>query len=220
MNYTVSRVCGSVSARIIHRSGHFPAVFNSGFGIAASHGLPDTGLMSFAEVLRAHVSIRQGLPADFPVFADGDDGYGNAMNVKRTVRAFEEAGIAAIMLEDQVNPKQCGHTTGKQVIGRDEAVSKIQAAVDARAELRAFRGVEEDFDDILILARTDARATHGLEEAIQRLQEFKRIGADIVFLEAPQSVDEMRSFCQQVEGPKMVNCLSKVGYKWFPYICM
>lgn len=194
-------------------------MFNSGFGIAASHGLPDTGLISFAEVLRAHVSIRQALPHDFPVFADGDDGYGNAMNVKRTVRAFEEAGIAAVMLEDQVNPKQCGHTTGKQVVTREEAVSKIQAAVDARLELREQRGASADFDDILILARTDARATHGLDEAIERLQAFKEVGADIVFLEAPQSEEEMRRFCSQVDGPKMVNCLSKVcKVKRFMYL--
>lgn len=100
------------------------------------------------------------------MFADGDDGYGNAMNVKRTVKAFSNIGVAAIMLEDQVNPKQCGHTTGKQVIGQEEAVSKIRAAVDAREELRQQFGSKEE-EDILILARTDARAVLGLDEALK-----------------------------------------------------
>lgn len=157
------------SARLIQRSGSFPAVFNSGFGIAAAHGVPDTGLLSFTEVLQAHTYIRQALPYEYPVFADGDNGYGNAMNVKRTVKAFESLGIAAIMLEDQVHPKQCGHTAGKQVVSREEAVSKIQAAVDMREELREEKGrsMSGEHDDILILARTDARAIHGVDEALE-----------------------------------------------------
>mmetsp|Transcript_13667 Transcript_13667/g.17822 ORF Transcript_13667/g.17822 Transcript_13667/m.17822 type:complete len:160 (-) Transcript_13667:1420-1899(-) len=133
----------ALTARLIQQAG-FPAVFNSGFTISAAHGFPDTGLLSFAEVLSAHNSICEALPYGFPVFADGDTGYGNAMNVKRTVRAFEKAGVAAIMLEDQVAPKQCGHTLGKQVISRNESVAKIKAAHDARKEWRREKGLIEE----------------------------------------------------------------------------
>lgn len=131
-----------------------------------------------------------------PCIGDGDTGYGNALNVKRTVVAYARAGMAGIMLEDQVMPKRCGHTAGKAVVSRDEAFTRIQAAVDARRE----SGV-----DIVIMARTDARATHSLEEAIARCQEFARLGADITFLEAPRSVEEMTQYCRQVPGPKMAN---------------
>lgn len=133
-----------------------------------------------------------------PCIGDGDTGYGNAANVKRTVAAYAQAGMAGIMLEDQVMPKRCGHTTGKDVVSRDEAFTRIQAAVDARRE--------GNFD-IVIMARTDARATHSLEEAIFRCQEFARLGADITFLEAPQSIDEMEQYCGQVPGYKMSNML-------------
>eukprot|EP00511_Aplanochytrium_stocchinoi_P001635 CAMPEP_0204826766 /NCGR_PEP_ID=MMETSP1346-20131115/4391_1 /ASSEMBLY_ACC=CAM_ASM_000771 /TAXON_ID=215587 /ORGANISM="Aplanochytrium stocchinoi, Strain GSBS06" /LENGTH=226 /DNA_ID=CAMNT_0051954929 /DNA_START=392 /DNA_END=1072 /DNA_ORIENTATION=- len=139
------------------------------------------------------------------------------MNVKRTIRAYEKAGVAAIMLEDQVDPKQCGHSLGKQVVSRNESVAKIRAARDARFEWRAERGVcsslsendFEDYDDILILARTDARATMGIEEAIERCKLFLEAGADITFLEAPQSVEEMKLYCDQVPGWKMANMLAR-----------
>mmetsp|Transcript_30704 Transcript_30704/g.37923 ORF Transcript_30704/g.37923 Transcript_30704/m.37923 type:complete len:326 (+) Transcript_30704:145-1122(+) len=206
----------ALSARLIHQAG-FPAVFNSGYCISAVHGFPDTGLLSFAEMLAAHNTICESLPYGYPVFADGDTGYGNAMNVKRTIRAYEKAGVAAIMLEDQVDPKQCGHSLGKQVVSRNESVAKIRAARDARFEWRAERGVcsslsendFEDYDDILILARTDARATMGIEEAIERCKLFLEAGADITFLEAPQSVEEMKLYCDQVPGWKMANMLAR-----------
>lgn len=135
-----------------------------------------------------------------PCIGDGDTGYGNALNVKRTVAAYAMAGMAGIMLEDQVMPKRCGHTAGKDVVSREEAFTRIQAAVDARRE-GGF--------DIIIMARTDARATHSLEEAIYRCQEFARIGADITFLEAPRSIEEMELYCSQVPGHKMANMLEK-----------
>ena len=120
------------------------------------------------------------------------------MNVKRTVRGYAQAGMAGIMLEDQVAPKRCGHTKGKSIVSREEAFQRIQAAVDARTEGQF---------DLVIMARTDARATHGLEEAIARCQEFVRLGADITFLEAPQSEAEMREYCDRVPGFKMANML-------------
>ncbi|GMF52314.1 unnamed protein product [Phytophthora fragariaefolia] len=156
-----------------------------------------------------------------PCIGDGDTGYGNAMNVKRTVAAYAQAGMAGIMLEDQVSPKRCGHTAGKAVVSRDEAFARVRAAVDARAE-GGF--------DIVIMARTDARGTHSLDEAIARCKEFKRLGADITFLEAPQSVEEMEMYCREVPGPKMANMvengltpvllpeeLHKLGYKLAVY---
>lgn len=156
-----------------------------------------------------------------PCIGDGDTGYGSAINVKRTVTAYAQAGMAGIMLEDQVAPKRCGHTQGKDVVSRDEAFMRVKAAVDARRE--------GNFD-IVIMARTDARATHSLQEAIERCQEFVRLGADITFLEAPRSIDEMREYCSKVPGPKMANMvengltpvllpevLEEIGYKIVVY---
>ncbi|MFN8459349.1 MAG: isocitrate lyase/PEP mutase family protein, partial [Anaerolineae bacterium] len=134
-----------------------------------------------------------------PVIGDADTGYGNALNVKRTVRGYAQAGFACLMIEDQVAPKRCGHTRGKQVVSRGEALARIRAAVDAR----------EEGADILIMARTDARATHGLEEALWRSQAFADLGADIIFLEAPQTEAEMLSFCAQIPGPKMANMVEQ-----------
>ena len=118
---------------------------------------------------------------DFPVIGDGDTGYGNAVNVQRTVQGYAQAGFACVMIEDQVAPKKCGHTQGKQIVSRDEAFSRIQAAVDAR----------NNGADVLVMARTDANATDGMDEAIARAQTFAEIGADITFLEAPTDEDEM-----------------------------
>jgi 2-methylisocitrate lyase-like PEP mutase family enzyme len=131
------------------------------------------------------------------MIGDGDTGFGSAQNIKRTVEGYQRAGFAAIMLEDQVAPKRCGHTEGKSVVGRDEALTRIRAAVDARAA-----GV-----DILIMARTDARGCISLEEAILRCRLFREIGADITFLEAPLNEDEMRRYCAEVDGPKMANLI-------------
>ena len=146
----------------------------SGFAVAAARlGLPDTGLISFAEMLD---SLRNCCAAagKVPLIGDGDTGYGNALNVQRTVIEYARAGAAGVMIEDQVSPKKCGHTRGKQVISREEARMKIRAAVDAKADA-----------DILIMARTDARAVHGFDEALARCQDFEAEGADIIFLEAP-----------------------------------
>ncbi|DBA05209.1 TPA: hypothetical protein N0F65_005059 [Lagenidium giganteum] len=187
-----------LTARLVERAG-FELTFMSGFGVSAAHGFPDTQLLSFTEMERAAKDVCSALKR-IPCFGDGDTGYGNAMNVKRTVAAYAQAGMAGIMLEDQLAPKRCGHTAGKAVVGREEAFARIRAAVDARRE-GGF--------DIVIIARTDARGTHSLEEAIARCQEFVRLGADMTFLEAPRSIDEMRAYCTQVPGAKLANMLEK-----------
>jgi len=189
----------ALSARLIEMAG-FPLTFMSGFAVAASRlGLPDTGLISYAEMADQGRNICDAV--NIPVIGDGDTGYGNALNVKRTVFGYAQAGFAAVMIEDQVSPKRCGHTRGKAVVDRDEAVVRIRAAVDAKIE-QSNKG-----RDILILARTDARATHGLEEAIWRAQAFSDAGADILFVEAPCSEDEMASVCRRVPGRHLVNML-------------
>lgn len=182
----------ALSARLIEQGG-FGLTFMSGFAASASRiGAPDLGLMSYGEVIDQARNIVDAV--GIPVIGDGDTGYGNAMNVRRTVRGFARAGCAAVMIEDQLAPKRCGHTPGKEVVGRDEAFDRIRAAADARAE-----------DDILILARTDARYEHGLSEAIARAATFHKLGADILFVEAPRSVDEMRAICADLPGTKMAN---------------
>lgn len=185
------------SARLIERAG-FRVTFMGGFAVSASRiGMPDTGLISYAEMLDQGRNICSAV--SIPVIGDGDTGYGNALNVQRTVNGYAKAGFACVKIEDQVAPKRCGHTRGKQVVPRDEAFSRVQAAVDAR----------DEGSDILILARTDANATDGIEEAISRAQSFNQIGADITFLEAPRNEDEMRAYCEQVPGPKMANLVEQ-----------
>ena len=184
-----------LSARLIERAG-FPLTFMSGFSVAAARlARPDTGLLSYGEILDQGRSILEAVT--LPVIGDGDTGYGNALNVERTVEGFAKAGFAAIMIEDQLAPKRCGHTKGKEVVTRDEAMVRLRAAVQAR----------EKGADILILARTDARATLGFQEAIERVKMFEDLGADILFLEAPESVDEMDLFNQAVTLPTMANML-------------
>lgn len=191
----------ALSARLIERAG-FPLTFMSGFAVSAARlGLPDTGLISYGEMVDVGRTVCTAV--SIPVFGDGDTGYGNALNVKRTVRGYAAAGFAGIMIEDQAAPKRCGHTRGKQVVGRDEALTRLRAALDARDELHEQEG------DIVIMARTDARTTHGLEEAIERCRDFAALGADITFLEAPESVNEMRRYCAEVPGIKMVNMLEQ-----------
>jgi 2-methylisocitrate lyase-like PEP mutase family enzyme len=185
----------AMSAKLIEQAG-FELAFMSGFAVSADRlGLPDTGLISYGEMVDQGRTICQSVT--IPMFGDGDTGFGNAVNVKRTVQGYARAGFACIMIEDQVAPKRCGHTRGKAVVGRDEALMRIQAAVDAR----------RDGDDILIMARTDARATDGLDEAVLRCRQFREIGADITFLEAPESEAEMRRYCTEVNGPKMANMI-------------
>ena len=187
----------ALSARLIERAG-FGLSFMSGFAVSAARlGLPDTGLISYGEMLEQGRNICNAV--SIPVIGDGDTGYGNALNVKRTVAGYAQAGFDCCMIEDQVAPKRCGHTRGKQVVDREEAVGRIQAAVDAR----------EEGADILIMARTDARATDGFDEAMWRIKAFADLGADILFLEAPQSEEEMRGFCEGVPGHKMANLVEQ-----------
>jgi 2-methylisocitrate lyase-like PEP mutase family enzyme len=213
----------ALSAKLV-AAGGFRLTFMSGFAISAARlGLPDTGLISFSEMLEGVRSCVSGA-GNLPVIADGDTGYGNALNVQRTVIEYARAGAAAVMIEDQVSPKRCGHTRGKQVIPRDEARMKIRAAVDAKRDA-----------DILILARTDARAVHGFDEALNRCRDFEAEGADIIFLEAPENESEMRSFCEAIRKPCMANMvpggktpillphqLQDIGYKLalYPVILM
>ncbi|MDX1593066.1 MAG: isocitrate lyase/PEP mutase family protein [Gammaproteobacteria bacterium] len=183
----------ALSARLIEDAG-FRLTFMSGFAVSATRlGAPDTGLISYGEMVDQGRRICEA--TRLPVLGDGDTGYGNAMNVRRTVAGYARAGFAAVMIEDQVMPKRCGHTRGKAVVDREEAFDRIRAAVDARDEEA----------DILILARTDAREAHGLDEAIARARRFAELGADILFVEAPHSVDEMRAICAEVPGLQMAN---------------
>lgn len=185
----------AMSARLIEEAG-FELGFMSGFAVSAVRlGMPDTGLISYGELVDQGQNICRSV--SIPLIGDGDTGFGSAQNVKRTVQGYERAGFAAIMLEDQVAPKRCGHTEGKSVVGRDEARLRVRAAVDAR----------DAGADILIMARTDARACIGLDEAISRCRMFRDEGADITFLEAPLNEDEMRRYCSEVDGPKMANLI-------------
>jgi len=186
----------ALSARLVEQAG-FPVTFVSGFSVSAARGLPDTGLMCYSEMLNTMRSVAAALR--IPAIGDGDTGYGNAVNVRRTVQGYASAGMAAVMIEDQVAPKRCGHTRDKVVVGRAEAINRVKAAVDA---------AREGASDILVLARTDARAMHGLSEAIERCQLFRDVGSDITFLEAPHSREEMAEYCRHVSGPKMANLLA------------
>ena len=184
----------AMSARVIEEAG-FHLAFMSGFAVSASRlGMPDTGLISYGELVDQGANICRAV--SIPVIGDGDTGFGSAQNIKRTVEGYARAGFAGIMLEDQVAPKRCGHTEGKSVVGRAEALMRIRAASDAR----------EAGADIVIMARTDARI-EGLDEAIARCRLFREIGADITFLEAPGSEAEMRRYCTEVDGPKMANMI-------------
>lgn len=185
----------AISAKLVEAAG-FALGFMSGFAVSAARlGMPDTGLISYGELVDQGANICRA--ASIPMIGDGDTGFGSAQNVKRTVQGYAQAGFAAIMLEDQVSPKRCGHTEGKSVVSRDEALLRIRAAVDAR----------DAGADILIMARTDARACVGLDEAIARCRAFRDLGADITFLEAPLDEGEMRRYCEGVDGPKMANLI-------------
>jgi len=187
----------ALSARLIERAG-FPLTFMSGFAVSAARlGLPDTGLISYGEMAAQGRDICSAVR--IPVIGDGDTGYGNALNVRRTVRGYAAAGFACIMIEDQEAPKRCGHTRGKRVVERAEALRRVRAAVDER----------ESGTDILIMARTDARHAHGLEEALARCHAFADLGVDILFLEAPRSRSEMERFCRELPGHKMANMLEQ-----------
>ncbi len=196
----------ALSGRMIERAG-FELTFMSGFAVSAARaGLPDTGLLSYGEIIDVGQAITAAI--SLPVIGDGDTGHGNAVNVKRTVRGFARAGFACVMIEDQLAPKRCGHTRGKAVVGRSEARARIQAAVDAREELRS-EGLE-----ILVMARTDARATHGLDEAIDRARAFEQIGVDLVFVEAPRTEAEMERVGRALATPLMANLVEDGDTPW------
>ena len=184
----------ALSARMVEQAG-FQLTFMSGFAVSATRlGAPDTGLMSYGEMLDQGRTICDAV--ELPVIGDADTGYGNPMNVRRTVEGYAAAGFASVMIEDQLAPKRCGHTRGKEVVARGEAGLRIRAAVDAR----------ESGADVLIMARTDARESHGLEEAMERCRIFADLGADILFLEAPKDESEMEIFCRAMpELPKLAN---------------
>lgn len=186
----------ALSAKILQDMG-FGCAFLSGFGVSAARlGLPDTGLLSFYEMLDTLRSCSASAP-ELAIIADGDTGYGNSINVQRTVFEYIKAGAAAVTIEDQVNPKRCGHTQGKQVISRGDARMNIRAAVSARGSSRS-----------LVVARTDARSVLGAEEALDRCMMFEDEGADIIFLEGPQTIGEMETLCRRVKTPKMINTLA------------
>jgi len=185
----------AMSARLVEEAG-FPLAFMSGFAASASRlAAPDTGLMSLGDMLERGREICAA--TRLPVIGDGDTGFGNAVNVRYTVDGYARAGFAAIMIEDQVIPKRCGHTSGKQVVARGEALTRLQAALDAR----------DAGADILVMARTDARGPLGFDEALERARLFAERGADITFLEAPEDADEMGRYCREVPGPKMANMI-------------
>jgi carboxyvinyl-carboxyphosphonate phosphorylmutase len=172
------------SARLIAQAG-FPAVYMTGFGTAASVlGQPDVGLLTMSEMVSRAAALA-AVVGDRPLIADADTGYGNPINVRRTVREYERAGVAAIHIEDQIWPKKCGHMEGKQVIPVDEMVQKIHAAVDARQD-----------PDFVIIARTDANAVYGLEDALHRGRAYREAGADTIFIEAPRSIEELHAIAQ------------------------
>ena len=185
----------AISARVIHEAG-FLATFMSGFGVAAArYGVPDNGLIGYAEMVETLRLICAANP-DLAVVGDGDTGYGNAMNVRNTVIGYAQAGAAAVMIEDQLAPKRCGHMDGKVVVPIEDAIVRIRAAVDARRE----SGL-----DIVIVARTDARAPLGFDEALRRMHAFKAEGADLLFLEAPADEAELARFAREIDAPAMAN---------------
>ncbi|XP_051132871.1 uncharacterized protein LOC127252642 [Andrographis paniculata] len=191
----------ALSAKLVERAG-FDFCFTTGFGISAARlGLPDTGFISYGEMVDQGQQITGAV--SIPIIGDGDNGYGNPMNVKRTVKGYTRAGFAGIILEDQVSPKACGHTQGRKVVSREEAVMRIKAAVDAR---------KESGSDIVIVARTDSRQAMSLEESLWRARALADAGADVVFIDALASKAEMKAFCEVSPAiPKMANMLEGGG---------
>jgi 2-methylisocitrate lyase-like PEP mutase family enzyme len=183
----------ALAARVIADMG-FEAVYLSGAGLTNTYlGMPDLGFVGLSEIAQHTATIRDAV--ELPIIVDADTGFGNALNVRHTIRTLERAGASAVQIEDQVNPKRCGHFSGKDVVGLEEARSRIKAAADARQD-----------ENLLILARTDARATLGFDAAIERASAFIEDGADITFVEAPESIDEIRAIPQRLKGtPQLVN---------------
>ena len=182
----------ALSARLVEEAG-FPAVYMTGSGVANTLlGKPDVGLLTMGEMtMMAHYLAEA---VSVPVISDADTGYGNAINVIRTVQEFEAAGVAAIHLEDQVNPKRCGHIQGKELVPCEEMEGKLRAAADARRD-----------DGLVIIARTDARGPAGLDAAIERANRYREAGADMTFPDALLSEEEFETFARSVPGPKLMN---------------
>jgi methylisocitrate lyase len=184
----------ALAAKIAEQAG-FEAVTCGGYASSASLlGAPDVGQLSMTEMADVYARLCDAVA--IPVFADGDTGYGNTTNVARTVRAYERAGVAGLFIEDQVSPKRCGHMAGKQVVPPAEMVGKLRAALDARLD-----------GELVIMARTDARAVEGIDAAIDRANLYLETGVDLIFVEAPQSDDEMRRICSEIEAPCFANYL-------------
>jgi 2-methylisocitrate lyase-like PEP mutase family enzyme len=182
----------ALAARIIEDLG-FEAVYLSGAGLTNTYlGLPDLGFVSLPEVADHTAAIRHAV--ELPIVVDADTGFGNALNVRHTIRTLERAGASAVQIEDQVSPKRCGHFSGKDVISTEEMLGKIKAALDARHD-----------ENLLVVARTDARASHGFAHAIDRAAAFIEAGADVTFVEAPESIEEIRSIPQRLAAPQLVN---------------
>jgi 2-methylisocitrate lyase-like PEP mutase family enzyme len=175
----------TLTARLVQLAG-FDAVYLTGGGFSRANGYPDLGLLTLTEIVRWVGLTAEAV--DIPVIVDADTGYGNALNVVRTVREFEKAGAAAFHLEDQLAPKKCGHYEGKQIVSTQEMIGKIKAAVDTRQDR-----------DLVIIARSDARAVEGLDAAIERVNRYMEAGADMGFVEAPQSADELAQVAKRVQ---------------------
>jgi 2-methylisocitrate lyase-like PEP mutase family enzyme len=182
----------AVSARLVEQAG-FPAVYMTGFGVSAARlGLPDLGFAGLAEMVEQARNMASAV--SIPLIADADTGYGNALQVRRTVQQYEGAGVAALHLEDQVAPKRCGHLAGKQVVPLEEFVGRIRAAVEARTD-----------PDLLIIARTDAIAVIGFDDAVERAAAAARAGADVLFVEAPTTEDEIVALPRRLDRPLLFN---------------
>jgi 2-methylisocitrate lyase-like PEP mutase family enzyme len=191
---TAPGVFDLVSAKIAART-KAKALYMTGFGTVASYlGYPDAGLATYTDMLNRATAIAQAV--DKPVIADGDTGYGGLLNVHHTVRGYEKAGVAMIQIEDQQIPKKCGHTPNRHIVSTEEMVNKIKIACDARSS-----------KDFLILARTDARTAVSLDEAIRRAEAYAKAGADAIFIEAPESIEEMKKIGASVDAPLVSNQL-------------
>src|SRR5215469_16099859 len=181
----------TLTARLVERAG-FEAVYLTGGGYSRASGYPDLGLLTLSE--NVHFIGLTVEAVGIPVIADADTGYGNAINVIRAVREYEKTGVAGFHIEDQVSPKKCGHYEGKEVVSLAEMVGKIHAAVDTRRD-----------PDLIIIARSDARAVEGLQASIDRVNAYLDAGADVGFVEAPENVEELRIVGREVKGPALVN---------------
>ena len=188
----VPGVYDALTAKLAQLEG-FPVVHVGGYAVSATHlGLPDISFLTMTEMLWVLRNITASV--DMPVIADGDTGYGNFLNVRRLIRELERARVAGVHIEDQVFPKRCGHLEGKRVVSTGEMVDKVKAAVDARAD-----------PDFVIIARTDSLAVHGLEDALERGRAYAEAGADIVFIEAPETVEQVRTIPKMIPVPVLYN---------------